>query len=118
MELSGVLHFWSETGTEGGHWAFQNEKFIFPPTPNWPHEKWSYAGLHVLENGDELIIYSKEVPNQIVWSGRIELIQHPLFTESAHGMWIHTDQKGIDREIWARWFIEGYPAKLIKFRPR
>ena len=118
MELKGVLHFWSETGTEGGRWAFQNEKFISPPTSDWPHEKWSYDGLHVLEDNDELTIYLKEDPNKIVWSGKIELIQHPLFTESVRGMWIHTDQKGVGREIWARWFIEEYPAKLIKFRPR
>ncbi|OGN05888.1 MAG: hypothetical protein A2750_02430 [Candidatus Yanofskybacteria bacterium RIFCSPHIGHO2_01_FULL_45_42] len=71
----------------------------------------------MLEDNDELIIYSKEDPNQIVWSGKIELIRHPLFTESAREMWIHTDQKGVDREIWARWFFEKYPAKLIKFRP-
>lgn len=27
-ELRGVLHLWSETGTEGGYWAFQDERFI------------------------------------------------------------------------------------------
>ena len=117
MELKGVLDFWSETGTEGGHWAFQDEKYISPPTPEWPHERWSYDGLHVLDNGDILVIYSKDNPNQIVWSGEIELIQHEVFTESAYGMWIHTDQKGVDRDIWARWFMEGYPAMLVKSSP-
>lgn len=26
--LHGVCYFWSETGTEGGHWAFQDRRFI------------------------------------------------------------------------------------------
>ena len=118
MELRGVLHFWSETGTEGGHWAFQDEKFIFLPTPNWPHKRWSYEGLHVLEDGDILVIYSKEDPAQVVWAGTIKLKAYEVFVESAFGMWIHADQEEIDRDTWSRWFIEEYPAKLIKFRPR
>src|SRR5579862_9152972 len=28
LPLRGVLHFYSETGTEGGYWAFQDERFI------------------------------------------------------------------------------------------
>jgi hypothetical protein len=34
--LRGVTHFHSETGTEGGYWAFQDEKFMHlaPPTNN------------------------------------------------------------------------------------
>ena len=116
MKLKGVLHFWSETGTEGGHWAFQDKNFIEPPTEDWPHEKWSYEGLHVLENGDQLTIFSKD-HGGVVWSGVIRLKQHPLFTESARGMWIHTDQEGIDRNVWARWFMEGYPATLVKSSP-
>ena len=26
--IRGILHLWSETGTEGGHWALQDERFI------------------------------------------------------------------------------------------
>ena len=116
--LEGVLHFWSETGTEGGYWAFQDKKFIYPPTPDWPHERWSYDGQHVLRNGDALVIYSKDEPRRTIWSGEIELIQYPMFTESAHGMWIHTDQKGVGRDTWAKWFIEEYPALLVKAEPQ
>ena len=32
--LRGVLEFYSETGTEGGYWAFQDEKFIGLPVQN------------------------------------------------------------------------------------
>lgn len=31
---NGILHFFSETGTEGGTWAFQDEKFMHLPGPN------------------------------------------------------------------------------------
>ena len=114
MELRGVLHFWSETGTEGGYWAFQDEQFISPPTKDWPHERWSYDGLHVLKNGDKLTIYSKENKTKIVWAGAIKLKEYRLFTESASGMWIHADQEGIERKIWAGWFFEQYPAAFEK----
>lgn len=30
-------------------------------------------------------------------------------------MWIHADQKGIEREVWAEYFFEKYPAKLCLF---
>jgi hypothetical protein len=29
----GILHFFSETGTEGGHWAFQDREFMGIPNP-------------------------------------------------------------------------------------
>jgi hypothetical protein len=157
--LRGLCHFHSETGTEGGYWAFQDSQFItknvpreyckkcgkyldpqewenlkvtrvLPLTqevldgeepsecPEGQHEReigdsWSYEGLHVLENGDHLTIYSPEDSDEIVWQGTISLRQHPLFTENASGLWIHADQKGVDRETWATWFFKGYPAKLI-----
>jgi len=158
--LHGVLHLFSETGTEGGYWAFQDERFITPNTtrfscrkcgaywdkghrPQGPvadeqaagqlsyrgapycapgmHEfelvcpgDWSYEGLHALEDGDELTIYAKDDPARIVWQGTIKLRRFPLFTEDAHGLWIHADQEGIDRAEWAKWFFEEYRAT---FRP-
>ncbi len=157
--LRGVLHLFSETGTEGGYWAFQDERFITPNTtrfackkcgaywdkadrpagpvcdePDTPKtssfghpycapgthefelvcpEDWSYDGLHVLEDGDTLTIYSKADPSVVVWSGTIRLRQHPLFTEDAGGLWIHADQEGISRAQWAEWFFQGYPAVLV-----
>lgn len=99
--LRGTLHFFSETGTEGGYWAFQTKK-----SP-------AYDGLHVLENGDMLTIFSKEKPKKVIWSGIIALRTHKLFTRDASGHWIHADQEGIDRDIWARWFFDEHPAKLV-----
>ena len=160
--LEGVCHFYSETGTEGGHWAFQDSQFITkhvlspyckkcgkyldpqkyknlkitkalpitretlggkepPECPKGRHEReiiasWSYKGLHILENGDQLTIFSPDNPTQVVWSGTISLRQHPSFTEDAFGAWIHADQEGITRETWATYFFKEYPAKLIPIR--
>lgn len=110
--LEGVCHFWSETGTEGGYWAFQDKKHIHLPDKDNPSLRWDYEGLWVLVDGDHLIIYDKNNPSQVVWEGEVKLRNHPLFTESAGGMWIHSDQEGVDRTTWARWFHKEYPAKL------
>lgn len=104
--LRGILHLWSETGTEGGYWAFQDGQFIRADG------SWSYDGLHVLEEGDKLTIFSKENPAEVVWTGTISLRQFPVFSEEARGLWIHADQNSIARATWANWFLEGYPAEL------
>lgn len=192
--FKGVLTFHSETGTEGGYWAFQDEKFmgienktrvctrcgrcwsagepqepkpfftywLHDPRPNYldgyhyydepqdlplardesetfnirwtkrtndlalecyrkghegwkpmyPDGMWSYEGLHVLQDGDQLTIFDKDDPKKVVWDGKISLRQFGLFTEDAQGMWIHAEQKGIDRETWSNWFFKEYPARL------
>ncbi len=72
---------------------------------------WDYKGLHILDDGDKLSIYHPKT-NEGVWSGTIELQHYPVFTEHAEGLWIHADQKGMDRLSWARFFFEEYPARL------
>jgi len=105
--LRGILHLYSETGTEGGYWAFQDSRYISPDGKHW-----SYDGLHPLNDGDQLKIFSPDNPTEVVWSGTIRLHQYPVFTEDAFGLWIHADQAGIDRQTWARWFFKNYPAEL------
>ncbi|MDP2695647.1 MAG: hypothetical protein Q8O87_00105 [bacterium] len=107
--LKGICYFHSETGTEGGYWAFQDSRHI-------SSEGWSYDGLHILEDGDSLTIFSPDDPSQIVWSGTISLHQYPSSIESVSGFWIHADQRGVDREIWARYFFDEYPAELVPVR--
>ena len=148
--LEGILFLYSETGTEGGYWAFQDYRFVEkntnryacrhcglywdkeksetqPPNPEpigfcdpddhsfelVSDENWSYEGLHILEDGDELIIYHPYTGDE-VWKGMIDLKQHPLFTEDSRGLWIHADQKGIERDVWAEYFFKNYRAKLIR----
>lgn len=91
------------------YWAFQDSQFI-------TGDSWSYEGLHILENGDRLTIFSPDNPIQVVWSGTISLRRHPLFTEDAFGFWIHADQEGIDRELWATYFFKEYLAELTPIR--
>ena len=107
-KLEGICYFYTETGTEGGFWAFQDSQYIISPS------QWSYEGLSLLEDGDQLIVYNPDNPREIVWSGIIDLEQLPLFKEQAYGFWIHADQKGIDRQVWAKFFLKEYPAQLIK----
>ena len=110
--LHGVTFFWSETGTEGGHWAFQDSKYITQhPTLG---TQFGYEGLHVLHEGDYLTIYDKTDSKKVMWEGKIELSLLPLFQEDAFGCWIHNDQRGISRADWAKMFMEQHPAKLVK----
>jgi len=68
----------------------------------------------MLENGDYLAIYHPETQKE-VWSGTINLKQHKLFSQHASGMWIHADQIGIERDVWAEYFFRSYNAKLVPF---
>lgn len=162
VSYKGVCCFHSETGTEGGYWAFQDERFIDrfddnklcakcglyreflenwhnrrlkhpkslieywdgiiekackPEKHSWqpafPNGKWSYEGLHILKDGDRLTVYSPKKLDEIVWSGDVSLKKFPVFSQDAFGLWIHADQVGVDRETWAKWFFEEYPAELI-----
>ena len=99
--IKGTLHFHTETGTEGGLWAFME------------NGKVGYAALNILKNGDRLSIYSKNKTAVPVWRGGIELQEYPVFTQNVLGFWIHADQKGMQREIWAMWFFESSLAELI-----
>lgn len=112
--LRGQCCFHSETGTESGYWAFQDEKFIKNSGAGFPLEQWSYEGLHILENGDLLTIFMPDDPAQIVWEGEIDLEEFSVFTKSAYGLWIHSDQKGVNRNRWAMWFFKQNHAKLVK----
>lgn len=106
--LRGILFFYSETGTEGGYWAFQDSKYI-----SEDRKRWLYNGLHILDDGDSLKILSPQNNSEIVWSGIIRLRKYPVFTESVFNFWIHADQEGIDREVWAEYFFKEYPAELM-----
>jgi len=108
--LRGVCYFHSETGTEGGYWAFAEKKYKYVSPEGY--EGWAYEGLHILKDGDYLKIFSLGNPTVVVWEGTISLIPYPPFTESAFGFWIHADQEDIDRETWAAYFLYEFPAEL------
>lgn len=114
MTYEGVLHFHAETGTEGGFWAFQDQRFI---SKRNGEEAWSYEGLHILKDGDKLTIFDKEDSKKTLWSGTIQLKHYPQFTEDASGWWIHSDQEGLERAQWAIWFFKEFPARLEALEP-
>ena len=108
--IRGTLHLYSETGTEGGYWAIQDERFITTREDGTEH--WSYDGLHPLRDGDYLKIID---PNgETYWEGRINLVQHEAFTQEVYGLWIHADQSGLDRKWWATPFFKEWKGELIR----
>ncbi len=112
--LEGFCYFYAETGTEGGLWAFQDKKFIGKPTPKFPNGQWSYDGLHILKSGDYLTVFDPKDTEVVIWEGIVSLELYALFTETVDDLWIHADQIGIDREVWAQWFFDQCPAKLVQ----
>lgn len=158
MEIKGTLTFFTETGTEGGFWALQDENYMGYKIPDQCYsgqevsntdltrtgrvwevllrdsitvewydgieegsyvkredlliKQWFYEGLHILADGDQLIIYDLDEPEKSVWEGIIQLVHFPLFTEAVFGWWIHSEQQGVSRKSWANWFMDGYPARL------
>lgn len=91
---------------EGHKWTLPKEQY--------PNGVWSYNGTHILQDGDYLKIYDQTDTDQVVWEGIIDLKPYDVFTQEVYGMWIHTDQKGIDRNVWAKFFFQENPAELTK----
>ena len=95
---TGSLSFYAETGTEGVYWAFEKEG---------TH---GYEGLHLLRDGDRLKVFNRD--GSVRWEGDIQLKSYPPFSESAGGLWIHSDQVGVERQFWAEMFFEELKAEL------
>ena len=110
--IDGVCYFHSETGTEGGYWAFQDRRFINESSVFG--RQYDYTGLHILSDGDYLRIFDMINADIIIWEGIISLHNFLPFREESGGYWIHNEQIGIDRSKWAQWFFNEYPAQLIK----
>jgi|ERR1700733_4050589 hypothetical protein len=114
-EIRGVCVLFSETGTEGGWWAMQEDRFIDPDGSR------SYEGLQTLREGDDFTVYAEDgsvlfhdiirmdretaaIPRQILRNARP--VNDPTWKQQAvGGMWVHWVQKGMDPEVWGRLFI-------------
>lgn len=114
-EIYGKPHAYFETGTEGVYWAVIEDNVS------------GYEGLHILENGDHLTIYSNNVEGQALFSDFINKdtvtgLQprpfNPDFKQQvALGMWVHWIQEGYDPDKWAEFFInENLRVKLLRAR--
>ena len=87
-------------------------ELILVCSEDWDYEK----GLYILKNEDHLTIYSKRDSKKISWSGKISLKQHSSFTKHIFGLWIHADQKGVNKKTWANYFLKHCPTKLVPFK--
>lgn len=122
--MHGYCFLYSETGTEGGYWAMQEDGFKHA---DGVHE--SYYGLRCLEEGDEFTVYDTD--GSVLWTGIIrkdkktgkrprqtfhngEWGEDPEWQQQVVGcFWVHWVQAGIDPEKWG-WLFEGERRCSIK----
>jgi hypothetical protein len=139
--VAGVLNFFSETGSEGGWYSWQEDKFIHragekcfyehpcPVTDGLSPVHWSYDGLHYLKNGDRLVIYDMDgadflrphgEPATILWTGIVNLRRrNDVYRNrkaNVFGFWVNQEPEpsmNVERLVWARWFFDGYPCEVV-----
>ena len=123
-EMKGVAFLFSETGTEGGWWAMQEDGFL-----NEDGVHWSYDGLRLLEEGDDFTVYADN--GSVLWQGiihpdtttgliprqllrKVKLVNDRTWKQQVvGGLWVHWVQAGIDPEMWGELFV-GDKRCLIK----
>ena len=122
-EMKGVCFLFSETGTEGGWWAMQEDGFVTE------HGHWRYEGLQYLEDGDEFTVFADDgsvlwhgiihrdtktgaVPRQVIRKGRL-VNDRTWKQQVVGGMWVYWVQKGMAPEAWGELFV-GEKRCLVK----
>ncbi|VVC06104.1 Uncharacterised protein [uncultured archaeon] len=113
FKIIGILHLFSETGTEGGWWAIQDISHIHQDSSIPGGFRWDYEGLHIIKSGDFLKIFNPD--GTIYWKGTIELQPYDEFTHDANGLWIHCDPKNVDKNFWYKAFFDQYNGELIRY---
>jgi hypothetical protein len=114
-EMKGFCFLFSETGTEGGWWAMQEDGFMDKDGIHC-----SYDGLRTLEENDEFTVYDSD--GNVLWAGiihqdtKIGLQSHSVFRngkwvvdntwkqQAVDNMWVHWLQAGIDPKVWSELF--------------
>jgi len=123
-EMRGVCFLFSETGTEGGWWAIQEDGFVTEGENEG--EQWSYEGLHILGEGDDLTVYGDDdsvlfhgIIHRDTKTGSVSRRKGYAVTRISRkqqvvgGMWVHWIQKGMDPEAWGALFL-GEKRCLLK----
>lgn len=110
--VDGKLEPFFETGTEGVIWSVYEDN------------KLGYEGLHPLEYGDYLRIYSDYKRDNILWQGNIYFDwetnwrpypMNPKYgQQEVLGYWVHGIQKDLEPKVWGKWFFDQLPAQLVK----
>lgn len=87
--------------------------------PRSPHslrrQLWSYGGLRLLQNGDELTIYDREDIAEVVWRGPVKL--SPRLVAGMSDSNAKTHQVGVKFEFWQGLFRPQSPATLVPKNP-
>lgn len=114
--MKGVCFLYSETGTEGGFWAMQEDGY------ETKEGDWSYEGLRCLKEGDEFTVFGDD--GRVLWNGIIHqdtetgAIHHHVLRNGkvvcdrnwkqqvVGGMWVHWIQKGMDPDAWGAFFFK------------
>lgn len=122
-EMKGVTFLHSETGTEGGWWAMQEDGYVTEDG------HWRYEGLQYLEEGDDFTVFADD--GTVLWQGIIHqddktgaiahrvirkgkvVIDNSWKQQVVGGMWVHWIQKGMDPEVWGELFA-GEKRCLLK----
>ena len=115
-EMRGVCFLFSETGTEGGWWAIQEDGFVTEGENEG--EQWSYEGLHILGEGDDLTVYGDDdsvlfhgIIHRDTKTGAVSRRNGNAVTRISRkqqvvgGRWVHWIQKGVDPEAWGELLI-------------
>ena len=115
-EMRGVCFLFSETGTEGGRWAIQEDGFVTEGENEG--EQWSYEGLRILGEGDDFTVYGDDdsvlfhgIIHRDTKTGSVSRRKGNAVTRISRkqqvvgGMWVHWIQKGMDPEAWGELFI-------------
>jgi hypothetical protein len=125
-EMRGVCFLFSETGTEGGWWATQEDGFVTEGENEG--EQWSYEGLRILGEGDDFTVYGDD--DSVLFHGIIHrdnktgavsrrkgnaVTRISRKQQVVGGMWVHWIQKGMDSEAWGELFI-GEKRCLVRRR--
>lgn len=115
--IIGTTFLHSETGTEGGWWAVQEDGFLAEDGIHW-----KYEGLQYLEEGDHLIIFKDGDYSEVLFDGIIKkdattnLTAHQIIKNGkivaspdwnqqvVDGMYVHWLQAGIDPKVWSSFF--------------
>lgn len=123
-EMKGVAFLFSETGTEGGWWAMQEDGYLQEDGIHW-----KYEGLRELKEGDDFTVYAEDGsvlwhdvihydketamrPRQIFRKGKI-VTSRKWKQQLVGGMWVHWVQAGVDPEVWGQLFL-GNKRCLLK----
>ena len=122
-EMKGVCFLFSETDTEGGWWAMQEDGFVTEDG------HWRYEGLQYLEGGDGFTVFAEDgtvlwhdiihrdsttgsIPRQVIRKGKLAN-DRTWKQQAVGGMWVHWIQKGMDPEAWGGLF-SGNKRCLLK----